>query len=74
MFNFYTPIAFACNEAIENCSKYFPMKDTGHVTEKLTVIFFRLFMVFHRTSQNLHVTSVFHFPTQKQSELQSLNK
>ena len=42
----YTPMAFACNEAQENCSKYFPMNATGHVEEILTLIFFRLFMAF----------------------------
>ena len=43
----YTPIAFVCNEAYENCGKYFPLKDTCHMTEELTSIwFFRLFRGF----------------------------
>ena len=37
--NIYIPIAIACNETLENCGKYFPMKAIGHVTEKLTMIF-----------------------------------
>ena len=32
--------------------KYFPMKDTGHVTEKLTFIF-STFWIFHRFSINI---------------------
>ena len=37
--NIYTPMALAYDEAYENCGKYFPMKDTGHVTEKLTLVY-----------------------------------
>ena len=37
-----TPIAFAFNEAKENCGKYFLMSFVGHVTGKLT-LFFRRF-------------------------------
>ena len=29
----YTIVAFACNEALENRGKYFPMNDTGHMSE-----------------------------------------
>ena len=38
--NIYTPMAFACNEAWKNCGKYFPMKDSGHATEKIDIDFF----------------------------------
>ena len=33
-------MALACNEAWEKRGKDFPMKDTGHVTEKMPLIFF----------------------------------
>ena len=33
-------MAFTCDEAYEKCSKYFPMKDTGHLTDILILIFF----------------------------------
>ena len=41
--NIYTPMAFACNEAIKKTGKYFPMNATGHMTGKLTLIFSKLY-------------------------------
>ena len=33
-------MSFACDEALVNRGKYFPMKYTGHMTKKFTLIFF----------------------------------
>ena len=40
----------------KNCGNYFPMKETGHMTEKLTLIFFfDLLEVFRRFSINIRI-------------------
>ena len=49
IFEYLHPMTFACIEVLENCSKYIPMKYTGHVTEKLDIDFF---MGFHRLCIN----------------------
>ena len=41
--NIYTLMAFTCNEAKENYGKYFPMNATGHMTDKLTFYFSKIF-------------------------------
>ena len=42
--------------------KFFPMKDTGHVTETLTLIFFLLFRVFfYPFSINIRIKVALHF-------------
>ena len=41
-------MAFVCNEAYDDSGKYYPMKDTVRMTEKLTLFFFLEFLgVFH---------------------------
>ena len=32
-------MSFACDEAEENRGKYFPVKDTGHMTKKIDINF-----------------------------------
>ena len=52
-------MAFACNEAKENCGKYFRVNATDHMTDKLTLIFRRSLL---RASQDLLVTRILSFP------------
>ena len=52
-------MAFARNEAKVNCGKYLPMNVTGHMTDKLTLIFRRSLL---RALQDLLVTRVLSFP------------
>ena len=79
-------MAFACNEASENFGKYFPINATGHVTEKLTLIFSTfewLFvaLAYKYTSRftRFNVTHVLSFPDANnksvlQSSIKNINK
>ena len=44
--NIYTPVSFACDEALKNRGIYFPMKDTGHVTKNLNMSFVNILGLF----------------------------
>ena len=54
-------MTFACDAALDSCGKHFPMKDTSHMTEKLTLIFSLFLWVMCRFSINIRIEGHFLF-------------